>query len=104
VCTSGSIALAEARLRRCVRVLADLPAPRRRPWRRWQRPPATPPAVTSIDLEHYGVRLARALHAAPEGHARAMALADDLITMREPSAAATRGPARAAADREPATA
>jgi hypothetical protein len=106
--TSGSVALAEARLRRCARVLAELPAPRRRPWRRWQRPPATPPAVTSVELERYGVRLARALHAAPEGHARAIALADELIAMREPSTAAPRRPVRAgrepAADPEPAAA
>jgi hypothetical protein len=61
--TSGSVALAEARLRRCARVLAEPPAPRRRPWRPRQRPAATPPAVTSVELERYGVRLARALHA-----------------------------------------
>jgi hypothetical protein len=80
--TAGSAALRRRRAERCLAEIARLHDQRSRV-RRWLsgRPELSLPG-SSIELERVGMHLARALQrSGPEGHARALALADELIAM-----------------------
>jgi hypothetical protein len=89
--TRASADVERARMERCLRVLAELEA-ERPPLRRLLSRSAGTPALpmSSIALERMGVRLARALqHDRVTGHARAMALLDELIALSRPRPAQT---------------
>src|SRR3954466_1035336 len=91
--SAGAAALRRRRAGRCPAEIARLHDQRSRV-RRWLsgRPELSLPG-SSIELERVGMHLARALQrSGPEGHARALALADELIAMAP-------GPARPAARR-----
>jgi hypothetical protein len=80
--SAGSAALRRRRAERCLAEIARL-HDRRSRVRRWLsgRPELSLPG-SSIELERVGMHLARALQrSGPEGHARALALADELIAM-----------------------
>src|SRR3954451_21654495 len=95
--SAGAAALRRRRAERCLEEIALLHDQRSRV-RRWLsgRPELSLPG-SSIELERVGMHLARALQrSGPEGHARALALADELIAMGPVPAtsAAPRRPAR----------
>src|SRR3954469_11478604 len=93
--TAGTAALRRRRAERCLAEIARLHDQRSRV-RRWLsgRPELSLPG-SSIELERVGMHLARALQrSGPEGHERALALADELIAMAPV-------PARPAARPEP---
>jgi len=80
--TAGPAALRRRRAERCLEEIARL-HDRRSRLRRWLsgRPELSLPG-SSIELERVGMHLARALQrSGPEGHAHALALADELIAM-----------------------
>jgi len=80
--SAGPAALRRRRAERCLAEIARLHDQRSRV-RRWLsgRPELSLPG-SSIELERVGMHLARALQrSGPEGHARALALADELIAM-----------------------
>ena len=80
--TAGTAALRRRRAERCLGEIARLHDQRSRV-RRWLsgRPELSLPG-SSIELERVGMHLARALQrSGPDGHARALALADELIEM-----------------------
>src|SRR4051812_10464491 len=80
--SAGAAALRRRRAERCLEEIALLHDQRSRV-RRWLsgRPELSLPG-SSIELERVGMHLARALQrSGPEGHARALALADELIAM-----------------------
>jgi hypothetical protein len=80
--TAGTAALRRRRAERCLAEIARLHDQRSRV-RRWLsgRPELSLPG-SSIELERVGMHLARALQrSGPEGHQRALALADELIGM-----------------------
>src|SRR4051795_2895086 len=80
--TAGTAALRRRRAERCLAEIARLHDQRSRV-RRWLsgRPELSLPG-SSIELERVGMHLARALQrSGPEGHERALALADELIAM-----------------------
>src|SRR3954467_13902014 len=101
--TAGAAAPRRRRAERCLAEIARLHDQRSRV-RRWLsgRPELSLPG-SSIELERVGMHLARALQrSGPEGHERALALADELIAMAPvPARPAAR---RAAARPEPARA
>ena len=102
--TSGSAELRRARAERCLEEIVRLHDERPR-LRRWLsgRPELSLPG-SSIELERVGMHLARALHRRPDGHARALALADELIAMGRPSTDhLLRAPVRRRPHREPAS-
>ena len=95
--TAGPAELRRRRAERCLAEIARLHDQRSRV-RRWLsgRPELSLPG-SSIELERVGMHLARALQrSGPEGHARALALADELIAM---GPAPARTPARRAQQR-----
>ena len=80
--TAGPAELRRRRAERCLAEIARLHDQRSRV-RRWLsgRPELSLPG-SSIELERVGMHLARALQrSGPDGHARALALADELIAM-----------------------
>jgi hypothetical protein len=80
--TAGPAELRRRRAERCLAEISRLHDQRSRV-RRWLsgRPELSLPG-SSIELERVGMHLARALQrSGPEGHARAMALADELIAV-----------------------
>jgi hypothetical protein len=80
--SAGSAALRRRRAERCLAEISRLHDQRSRV-RRWLsgRPELSLPG-SSIELERVGMHLARALQrSGPDGHARALALADELIAM-----------------------
>jgi hypothetical protein len=80
----GSAALQLARGERCVRELGDLHAGRSRVRRMLGPKPERRTPVSQPELERLCVHLAKQLwRAGPHGHARALALADDLVAMRD---------------------
>ena len=102
--TAGSAALRRRRAERCLAEIARLHDQRARV-RRWLsgRPELSLPG-SSIELERVGMHLARALQrSGPDGHARALALADELIAMG-PVPATPAAPRRAQPRRAPAKA
>jgi hypothetical protein len=95
--TAGTAALRRRRAERCLAEIARLHDQRSRV-RRWLsgRPELSLPG-SSIELERVGMHLARALQrSGPDGHERALALADELIEMGPVS---SRPPARRAEPR-----
>jgi hypothetical protein len=84
--SAGPAALRRRRAERCLAEIARL-HDRRSRLRRWLsgRPELSLPG-SSIELERVGMHLARALQrSGPEGHAHALALADELIAMGTPT-------------------
>jgi hypothetical protein len=80
--TAGTAELRRRRAERCLAEIACLHDQRSRV-RRWLsgRPELSLPG-SSIELERVGMHLARALQrSGPDGHARALALADELMAM-----------------------
>jgi hypothetical protein len=93
--TAGPAELRRRRAERCLAEIARLHDQRSRV-RRWLsgRPELSLPG-SSIELERVGMHLARALQrSGPDGHARALALADELIGMRPARTQAARRPPR----------
>lgn len=80
----GSPALQLARGERCARELGELHAGRSRMRRMLGPRPERRTPVTPPELERLSVQLAKELwRAGPAGHARALALADELVAMRD---------------------
>jgi hypothetical protein len=82
--TAGSPALQAARAERCVRELTALHTQRSRLRRILGPRPDDATPVSAPELERLGVQLSKLLwRAGPDGHARALALADELVAMRD---------------------
>jgi hypothetical protein len=83
--TRGPRALERARAARCLSAIADLADERPGLLLRVRGRQRAAMPGSDAELERMTGRLVRALRRSPGGHARALALADGLIAMRDPS-------------------